>query len=295
MVRLGILLLRHPIGRLVAGALLILSGLIYGFTSHDVKFQQLVDKNTQISVEYIALEDNTYLVHPKGESTYYSIDPAKFTPRPNDGTFQKEGAIMTSLVYESDSQSANYRDKDGAAITGTQYAVEQFTMSDAQSNQVYKTGDYDHDSTKLYDNRWPVGGLLILLGALIVGLSLFLRRRKAQPVAGAPYAGPVAGHSGPYVGPIVGPTGPGMQPQAYTPAPPPPVYPTQNPPGQWGQTVQAAPPQSAPYGQPPTVYAPNPYPQSQPGQFRGAQPGNGPYNQPGQFPDAPQPRPQNNR
>jgi len=292
LIRLGILVLRRPWGRIALGTLLVIGGIIYGTTSHQVSYQE---SKEQGKYEILVSQDNAneYYIHFEGSDTYYIVHGGDFSPHVNSDVFNK-GGNLTALTYKSDSESIDAKKTDGTKLTGTGYNVELFGLADnnGQNERTFKNEEYIQHPGGFYDNRWPVGGAVAALGLLLIGLLFYLARKVRGTTAQSftPVAPNTMNYAPPYQNPMEAgqygqpqnPSLPGAYNQYGQPQPQNPSLPgAYNQYGQ-GQPYASRPDQAVPptvYGQPPAYGQPQ-----QPGMPNGY---GQPQNVPPQYPATP--------
>ncbi len=264
MVRLAILLLTRRWGLLIIGAALLIGGLIYGASSHQVAYQNV----GQGTVAHFLAGDSTGYLKMDGSETLYVINENDFTPTIN-GTDAFANGDTISFVYRTDgTTNIDETSTIGTHLSGPAYTIVELTVYANGSQKVYNTSDYSQHPSGFYQNNWLGGGAIAFIGFIIFDLAfvlpLILKKKKVQP-AYSPVAMGVPGQG---------------QPNPYQ-------QPYQNP-GQYNQYDQygqynqnnAYPPQPGQYA-PGSYNQPYGYGQPQPGQYEPTQRADV-YNQPPQ-------------
>jgi len=238
------LLLRSVWGRIIVGALLIVIGLVVGATSQQVSYIQS-SATTTYEAAVGKTSGNLYL-HVSGSDDYYVGFNSDFTV-PQD--VLSKFATM-SFIARSDTSTLDpaLNAPDGTTVNDA-HKIEKITFKDNSGAVLgtYTTAEYTANPNGVYNNKWPIGLLVALLGAIILVvpfLWLMLRKRKQTDMGFSAAAN-------------------NFQPQQPYGQQPPYGQPAGNPyPPQQQPYPQAAPypPQQPPYGQP----AGNPYPPQQP-------------------------------
>ncbi len=271
MVRLLILLFTNRWGLIVVGALLAIGGLVSGIGSHTVAYQS-------VSMETVA----HFLVPPssssstigylqlQNDSNLYVINENDFTPSVSNSF--RDGDVI-SFVYRTDQTTSvdetasNYN----THLQGNAYTIEQITVlgSNGQPTGTFATSEFTQNPNGFYQNNWPVGGELLVVGLIVGGLALGLPmlrgRNKKQPSfnAAMPASMGALPQANPYVQPYQGPAQYPQYPQQPNPY------------------AAPYPPQRNPYGQPPQPGQPYPQHPPQPGSYDPTQRAN-PYDTPPQ-------------
>lgn len=278
MIRLAILLLTRRWGLIIIGALLLIGGLIYSASSHNVSYTKL---SHQTVAHYLSGGgDNKAYMEMEGSSNLYEVNETSFTP-----AFSADALTSNTIdfVYRPDqTDSIDVTSTNTSThLQGDAYTVEQITVYDSngQNPKTYVRQEYQNNPNGFYENNWPGGLGLAFLGLVIGGLAFILpgllaRRRGQTAYKAAPAAGgampPNAYQQQPYSGQM-----PYQQQQSY-PGQTPYAQPQQYiPPVGAGQFPPQY-PQPDPYPQAPQPggYPPYPQQQGQPGQYDPTQYGN---------------------
>ncbi|MBV9228147.1 MAG: hypothetical protein JOZ18_02450, partial [Chloroflexi bacterium] len=188
LIRLAIYMLTRHVGRIIAGALLLVFGLIIGVTSHNVGYQHLTKGSGPFDVH--VLDNGDIYIQDTASQTFYIVHEADFTPTVDTNTFPSKSSF-TSLIYDNDSQSVDVKLTNGNQLSGTGYAVEQFAFVDTngQNEKSFSTSNYQQNPNGFYQNNWPGGGTVAGAGALLLLLTFLMKRSKAPAYAGVPAAG----------------------------------------------------------------------------------------------------------
>ncbi|GCE12556.1 hypothetical protein [Tengunoibacter tsumagoiensis] len=170
--RLFIFIFGTQAGRITTGVLLIIGGMIYGITSHQIVYRHITG-NFKIHV----LDDgNDYFEDLNAQTkTYYAVDSANFTPYP-EGEILTNGVAVTSLTYVADAHySINIELANAPSLVGTAYTAVQFTMeSQGSAPSSYAFADYSQHPDGYYDNHWWVGGIFAGFGVLFLYAALMI-------------------------------------------------------------------------------------------------------------------------
>lgn len=251
------LLLRQRWGLLVVGIIMVLGGLIWGLSSHQVTYQTS-QQNASYSVAMGKTSGNVY-IHADGSSDYFSAFNGDFSPPITQSDIDNSAAI--TFVARTDTSTLNpaLNAPDGSTVNDA-HKVEKLVFYDKNGNvqKTFTTTEYQDNPNGFNDNEWIKAIWLVLAGLIVTGGSIFYlaRGRKMQANTGfsinAPGAMP---YQQPYqqVPPVqqANPYAPGTPANPYGQAyqgpgqyPSAPTYPPQQVPGQY-------PPQPPVYGQPP--------------------------------------------
>ncbi len=188
LIRLFLLLLTRLWGWLALGAILIIIGVAFGASSYQVSYQT-IDHGS--FTPYVVSDGNDYL--QTNGSTYYVINESELSPTFNGLSIFKSSQTF-SMVARTDPQDVNVQLSDGTNLTGTGYKVEKIDVLDSSGNptQSYVDSEYKQHPNGFYDNKWPSGAGLIVLGMIAGALAFFvpkrlnnklLRSRKVAPAA----------------------------------------------------------------------------------------------------------------
>jgi hypothetical protein len=253
MVRLAILLLSRRWGLIIVGVLLVIGGVIWGLTSHQVSYQ-----SSQQGANYhlaTGTQSGNLYVNADGSSDYFAAFKGDFNPPISQSDIDNAASI--SFVARTDTSTLDPALNTDTGTVNDAHKIEKIVFYD-KNNQViatYTTAEYNANPNGFYDNEWLKSIWLVLVGLLLGGAALLLPMfaKKPQPNAGFNMGAPGAqlyqpnAYGQPYQGP-----------QSYQQ----PQYPAQPP--VYGQPGQY-PPQQPAYGQPgqyppqPPVYGQQPY------------------------------------
>lgn len=260
MVRLAILLLSQRWGLMVVGVILVIAGLAWGATSHQVTFTNYPQGslNSHYNV-YSGDLGNTYF-NVQGSPDYFVARKADFTPAiDTDSLADKTSAVSFIASSEKADIAANL---EGHHID-SEFIVEKVTFY-GDNNQViatYSTSEYNANPNGFSQNTWLKAIWLIIGGVLLFVLAFIFPMLIKKPQANTNFnigAGGAQAYQQPYP----------QQQQPYPPYQPQQQQPYQQP-NPYGQSYQG-----------PQQYPPaTPYPPQQPNY---GQPGGNPYQQPPQ-------------
>ncbi|RAQ97480.1 hypothetical protein [Thermogemmatispora tikiterensis] len=170
LLRLLWFLLSTRVGNLLAAAGLLISGFLWGVTSHQVHFQDA--PAIAWFQDYSSDEGYDYLQINHGQQ-FYVIKDADFSPYPG-GVFADTRPRLLSLVYESDAQqSVELNLQNGERLTGSGYRVVAFSLVTEEGQPyTFTTADYRTSPRGFYDDHWPVATWLLLIGFAFLAWAL---------------------------------------------------------------------------------------------------------------------------
>jgi hypothetical protein len=183
-------------GLILLGLLLVLGGGVSGIASHQVTYRN----GARGTVAHYLSGDSAhtgYLQMGNSSNLYY-VNENDFTPMINENGVQTLGrGSSISYVYTPDEteQIDETATDTGAHLQGTAFRVVQITLYDqnGQHPDVFTSSDYAQNPQGYYQNNWPAGMSLLVLGLLVTGVALFWptwRAKRTKPVrlVGAPWA-----------------------------------------------------------------------------------------------------------
>jgi hypothetical protein len=249
MVRLAILLLSRRWGLIIVGAALIVGGLIWGMTSHQVSYAQ-INGNSSYDFSTGETSGNTYIVQ-HGSDDYYVAFASDFSVPDSDVS----NSASFTMIARTDTSSLDpaLNAPDGKTINDA-HKIEKLTFfkQDGSTLATFTTAEYNANPNGFSDNEWGKSIWLIIVGLLIGVAALLVPMFMKKPQTSASFN--IGGAQQPYQQPA--PYGQPQQPYQQPPANP---YgqPYQGP-GQYPQGQGAPyPPQQPPaYGQPNNPYPP---------------------------------------
>ncbi|WP_376794507.1 hypothetical protein [Thermogemmatispora sp.] len=188
LLRLLWFLLSTRVGNLVAACGLLVGGLIWGLTSHQVHYEAAPPITS--FVVYSSQEEGYDYVRINGGILFFIIRESDFSPYPGR-VFEQMQPSLRSLVYESDSPQAVELDLDnGQHVSGSGYPVVAFTVV-TETGQVsaFTTAGYRAHPHGFYDDHWRLATWLLLAGLafliwVVLGplvLDLWRLRRSLEP------------------------------------------------------------------------------------------------------------------
>ena len=176
------MIIRLLISALLGGALIIF-GVLIGATSHQATYKTV----NQETVAHFLSGDNSssdkrgFLQFEK-DSNFYLINESDFTPKVDGNSFG-DGDVI-SFIYRTDSQT-NIDVKASNTSThlvGDAYTIEQISVpgSNGQASKVYTSSEYSQNPKGFYQNNWPIGAVVIVLGLIIAALAYFLPMLRSR-------------------------------------------------------------------------------------------------------------------
>lgn len=182
-------LVTTSVGWILLGTGLLIGGLIWGSTSHQVSY---IAGNR--GAYNVFLDSGFIYFQQEQTNNYYVINTVDFSPS-IAGVIDSSSLIYTpgqpnvpSLVYvpgkftfiaRNDTIHVNY--SGVSTIINFAHPIEQITLN----GTVYTSDEYLAFPHGYMINNWPYAGSLMGLGAVFIGFSIFflLRRRKRQKLA----------------------------------------------------------------------------------------------------------------
>ena len=158
---------------LIAGLVFVVCGVGYGLTSHEIMYQT-VGKGT--IAHYLSADGSGYL-QMTHSSTLYIVHETTFSPPINGIHTFADGDTIAFAYDPGNTTLIDVSSKLGTHLYGNAYDVVEITSYN-KSNQVYATSAYTKDIQGYYKNNWLFGGILIIFGLLLTGLSFFVGRRN---------------------------------------------------------------------------------------------------------------------
>jgi hypothetical protein len=247
MARLVILLLTRRWGLIIVGLLLVIGGVIWGLSSHQVAYQT----STQGTNYHLAVgtQSGNLYINADGSSDYFAAFKNDFNPPIPQSDIDNSDTI--TFVARTDTSSLDPALNTDTGTVNDAHKIEKIVFYKGNSVlATFTTAEYNANPNGFYDNEWLKSIWLVLVGLLMGGAALLVPMfaKKPQPNAGfniaaagaQPYQQP---NPGPYGQPYQGPQS-YQQPGQYTPPPPAYGQPPYQQPGQY-------PPQPPVYGQPP--------------------------------------------
>lgn len=244
MARLIILLLTRRWGLLIVGAALIIGGVVWGMTSHQVSYQT----SHQGVTYHIAIGEtsgNVY-INADGSSDYFVAFKNDFNPQITQSDIDNSNTLQ--FVARTDTSSLDPALNANGTTINDAHKIEKLVFYDKNGNvqQTFTTAEYQANPNGFNDNEWIKSIWLVILGVIIAGAALIVPMVTKRPQPGTSFNIGAGGAQQPY-----------QQPTPYgQPTPQQPANPYAQPyqgPGQYPQGA-AYPPQPPAYGQPNNPY-----------------------------------------
>lgn len=177
-------------GLILLGLLLVLGGVVTGIASHSVTYRN----GTRGTVAHYLSGDSAHIGYLQmgNSSDLYYVNENEFTPTINENGTQTLGrGSSISYVYTPDEtkQIDETATDTGAHLQGTAFRVVQITLYDqnGQNPEVFTSSDYAQNPQGYYQNNWPGGMSLLVLGFLVTGSALFWPKRYTKSTKSAQY------------------------------------------------------------------------------------------------------------
>lgn len=243
MTRLVIFLLTRRWGLFILGILLLLGGLGWGLTSHQVSYQT----SKQGITYHIAIgttSGNVY-INPDGSSDYFVAFKSDFTPSISQNDIDSSNTI--DFVARTDTSSLDPALQTNGQTINDAHKIEKLVFYDKNGSvqQTFTTSEYTASPNGFNDNEWIKAIWLLIAGFILAGAALIVPMvaRKPQPANTFAIGTPAQTYQQP-------------QPYAQQPYPPQPANPyaqQYQSPGQYTPGTPY-PPQPPAYGQPGNPY-----------------------------------------
>ncbi|WP_376795693.1 hypothetical protein [Thermogemmatispora sp.] len=167
----------------LTGLLIVGLGLVVGWQSHQVTYRS----SGRAVIGHYLSDPQTHegYLQLEGSPTLYLLREQEFTP-PIQGTATLKDLMPVGLLYRPDETTQiDVRARLGTHLTGPAYTVVALTLYDLDGRvvQEFRSALYRQSPQGFYENDWPLGGGLGLLGVVLAvggGLSLWWQRRRAK-------------------------------------------------------------------------------------------------------------------
>ena len=248
MVRLAIFVLTRRWGLIIVGAALIIGGLIWGLTSHQVSYVQFNNVSANAYDIGVGETSGNVYINQHGSDDYYAGFKSDFSV-PQD---EIDNTASFSFVARTDTSSLDpaLHAPDGKTINDA-HKIEKLVLFDQNGKMLgtFTTAEYNANPNGFSDNEWIKSIWLILVGLILGGAALLVPLFAKKPQTGASFNIGAAGAQQPYQQPTQ--YAPPYQQQPYQQQPANPYgQPPYQGPGQYPQGAPYPPPQPNPYGQP---------------------------------------------
>ncbi|WP_069801238.1 hypothetical protein [Thermogemmatispora onikobensis] len=193
----------------LTGLLVVGLGLAVGWQSHQVAYRS----SGRAAIAHYLSDPQTHegYLQLEGSPTLYLLREQDFTP-PIKGTATLKDLMLVAVLYRPDESTAiDVRARLGTHLVGSAYAVVAVTLYDLNGavTQKFTSALYRQYPQGFYENDWPLGGGVSLLGLLLLlggGVSLWRRRGER---GGGPQTTP--GQKTRSEGPALAPLGPALR------------------------------------------------------------------------------------
>jgi len=248
MFTLARILLTNRWGLTIVGLALLIGGLIWGFSSHQVHYIQINNASPDTYDLGTGESSGNLYINVKGSDNYYVGFASDFTVSSDD----LSNTASFSMIARDDTSSLDppLNADDGSTIDDA-HKIEQLVLKDQNGSVIhtYTTTEFTANPNGLDENNWLKAIWLVLIGLIVAGAALILPMVMKRPQVGTSFNMGTGGAQ-PYQQPYQ-PQQPYQQPQQ-------PYQPQQQPYQQPPQYPQP----SDPYGQ--SYQGPQQYPQNPP-------------------------------
>src|SRR5260370_4838124 len=175
MIRLAILLLSKRWGIMVIGAILVISGLIWGLESQQVSYQSYQQgSNYEIAM---GTQSGNVFINAKGSPDYFVALKGDFTPPITDNTITHGAAV--SFVARTDYSALDTKLTTDTGTVSEAHKIEKVVFYDQNGNVVasYTTAEYNANPNGFTQNNWLYSIWLILAGVVVFGLAFVLGKK----------------------------------------------------------------------------------------------------------------------
>ena len=183
--RLLLVLVTNSLGWVVIGTGLLIGGLIWGLSSHDINYQSY-PKSSSYHVSTGEQTGNVY-IYTDGSPDYFVAFLSDFPHTVSDSDLHSFGAV--SFVARTNMSRLDPVLNTGTATINQAHKIEKLVFYDPQGNvlHTYTTDEYNAHPDSYTVNNWLYGGALMLVGVLAGGNGLFFhlngRQRRMQAAA----------------------------------------------------------------------------------------------------------------
>jgi hypothetical protein len=255
MYTLARLLLTNRWGLLIVGAVLLIGGLVWGLSSHQVSYIQINNASPDAYGLGTGESSGNLYINAKGSDDYYVGFASDFQVSSDD--LSKTASF--SIIARNDTSELDppLNADDGSTISDA-HKIEQLVLKDQNGNVIntFTTSEFLANPNGLDENNWLKAIWLVLLGLIVAGAALIYPLISKKPQVGASFNIGAGGIQQPYQQPQQF----GQQPQQFGQQPP--QYGQPQPP-QYGQP-QYGQPQSQPDPYAQSYQGPDQYPQNPP-------------------------------
>ena len=173
------LMVTRRLGWTVIGALVLLTGILWGISSPTVPYIGLPQGGGPLQV-FSTTNGDIYL-YPADKSAFFIARHDDFSP-PIDPT-KIHMDVLLDLVARSDTIRVNDAIKGNQPVTDA-HVIEKLVLYNLNNKPLgtYTASDYDPSTGGYYENRWwPGASALMAVGLLIASVALFVGRKRFVP------------------------------------------------------------------------------------------------------------------
>lgn len=171
---------RKKLGFIIFGALLLIGGLYYGTTSHQVNFQS-VGKGTVAHYLFSGDHGSAYLQMSGSNDVY--IVPSFLDTTYFKGSNTLQAGDTISFVYRTDGTTYVDSTDGNTRLAGDAYTIIELTYYAPDGNErIAEDSSYGDNPNGFYQNNWPTSGIFGAVGLfiLLVILLLSLSKKRAN-------------------------------------------------------------------------------------------------------------------
>jgi uncharacterized membrane protein len=169
--RLAILLVTRRWGLIIIGAILVIAGVVWGVTSHQVSYTSSND-NAKYDIGKGEQSGNVY-IHVDNSDEYYAAFASDFTVPQSD----IDNSVSISFIARSDTSSLdpNLNAPDGTTISDA-HKIEKLVFYDNNGKimDTFTTSEYNANPNGFYENNWLKSIWLAIAGVIVLLLALFV-------------------------------------------------------------------------------------------------------------------------
>jgi len=163
---------------IIFGTLLLMGGLYYGTTSHQVNFQS-VGKGTVAHYLFSGNHGSAYLQMSGSDDVY--IVPSFLNTTYFKGSDTLQAGDTISFVYRTDGTTYIDSTDGNTHLSGDAYSIIELTYYAPDGNErIAEDSAYGDNPNGFYQNNWPTGGEFGAVGLFILLVTLLLSIRKKR-------------------------------------------------------------------------------------------------------------------
>jgi hypothetical protein len=164
-------------GWTLIGALVLLTGILWGISSPIIPYMGLSEGSGQIQV--FPTKNGDIYVYPTDKSAFFIARHDDFSPPIDSNKIHMD--IVLDGVARSDTIRVN--DVIGDQPVTDAHVIEKLVLYNLNNKPLgtYTASDYDPNTGGYYENRWwPGASALMAVGLLIASAALFVRRKPIR-------------------------------------------------------------------------------------------------------------------